>query len=130
VHGLPVREITTLNAPPSIGPFSQAIETNGTRYVSGQGPIDPETEKTVERDPTVQTRQTLENVATILDGADRSLADVMKSTFFLSDMCHYDAVNKVYGDMLTEPFPARSALEVVRLPVDILVGIEVIAEGK
>lgn len=125
-----MREITTPNAPPSIGPFSQAIETNGTIYVSGQGPIDPETEEIVKRDPTVQTRQTLENVAAILAAADHSLADIVKSTLFLSDMSHYDEINNVYGNMLTEPFPARSAVEVVRLPVDILVEIEVIAERE
>lgn len=123
-----MQEITTPDAPPSIGPFSQAIESNGTIYVSGQGPIDPETEAVVERDPKVQTRQTLRNVAAILDAADHSLDDIVKSTIFLSDMAHYDAVNEVYGKMLTEPFPARSAVEVVRMPVDILVEIEVIAE--
>lgn len=123
-----MQEIATNNAPPSIGPFSQGIESGGTIYISGQGPIDPETEEIVERDPRVQTRQTLKNVAAILNAADRSLDDVVKASIFLSDMNHYDAVNEVYGKMLTDPYPARSAVEVVRLPVDILVEIEVIAE--
>lgn len=122
-------EITTDEAPPSIGPFSQGIESGDRIYVSGQGPIDPETEEIVERDPRVQTRQTLENVAAVLDAADRSLDDVVKATIFLSDMSLYDEVNGVYGEMLSTPYPARSAVEVVRLPVDILVEIEVIAEA-
>jgi 2-iminobutanoate/2-iminopropanoate deaminase len=124
-----VQEIHTDDAPPSIGPFSQAIRSNGAVYVSGQGPIDPDTEEIVERDPAVQTRRTLENVEAILRAAELSLDDVVKATIFLSDMSHYEAVNEVYGEMLSDPYPARSAVEVVRLPVDILVEIEVVAEG-
>lgn len=123
-----MKKITTSGAPPSIGPFSQAVESNGNVYVSGQGPIDPETEEIVERDPRVQTRRTLDNIAAILDAADRSLDDVVKTTIFISNMAHYEAINEVYREMLSEPYPARSAVEVVRMPVDILVEIEVVAE--
>lgn len=122
-------EITTDDAPQSIGPFSQAVQSGDRIYVSGQGPIDPASGDVVERDPRVQTRQTLTNIEAILEEADRSLADVVKATIFLSDMDHYDAVNDVYGEMLSEPYPARSAVEVVRMPVDILVEIEVVAEA-
>ena len=123
-----MQEITTNDAPPSIGPFSRAVESDGTVYVSGQGPINPDTEEIVKRDPRVQTRRTLDNIAAILDAADRSLDDIVKATIFVSDMAHYDAINEVYGEMLSEPYPARSAVEVVRMPVDILVEIEVMAE--
>lgn len=122
-----MREIHTENAPPSIGPFSQAIEDGDRIYVSGQGPIDPATGEILAGDVAAQTARTLENVDAILQAAGCSLDDVVKATVFVRDMDDYDAVNEVYGEFLSEPYPARSAVEIVRLPVDIDVEIEVIA---
>ncbi|ELZ95900.1 translation initiation inhibitor [Haloferax mucosum ATCC BAA-1512] len=124
-----MRELSTDDAPASIGPFSQGIESDGTIYVSGQGPIDPETGDVVSQDVREQTRQTLENVEAVLRAGDASLDDVVKATVFVNDMRYYDRVNEVYGELLSSPYPARSAVEVVKLPVDIKVEIEVVAEA-
>lgn len=123
-----MREIRTDDAPDSIGPFSQAIESDGTVYVSGQGPIDPESGNIVGTDPQTQTRRTIENVSSILAAADLSLDDVVKTTVYLTDMDVYDDVNEEYETHFESPYPARSAVEVERLPVDILVEIEVVAD--
>lgn len=122
-----MKEITTEDAPPSIGPFSQGIEDGDRIYVSGQGPIDPASGEIVDGDVAAQTERTLENVDAILRAAGRSLADVVKATVFLGDMDDYEAVNEVYAEYTSEPYPARSAVEVVRHPVDIDVEIEVVA---
>lgn len=125
-----MEEIQTDEAPESIGPFSQAIVDSETVYVSGQGPVDPATGEIVDEDVAEQTARTLENVGAILEAADLSLDDVVKSTVFLRDMDHYDAVNEVYGEYMSEPYPARSAVEVASLPIDIDVEIEVIATRR
>lgn len=122
-----MREIQTDDAPASIGPYSQGIVHGDTIYVSGQGPIDPDTGNVVGSSPGEQTRRTLENVQAILEAADASLADVVKTTVFVKDMRYYDEVNEAYGTVLSDPYPARSAVEVVKLPVDIDVEIEAIA---
>lgn len=122
-----MRAIQTNEAPDSIGPFSQGVVDNGTAYVSGQGPIDPDTGEVVSEDVQEQTQQTLANVNAILQAVDASLSDVVKVTIFLTDMDTYDAVNEVYAEHMSEPFPARSAIEVTDLPVDIGVEIEVVA---
>ncbi|WP_380677819.1 RidA family protein [Salinigranum sp. GCM10025319] len=125
-----MKELSTDEAPPSIGPFSQGIEDGDRIYVSGQGPIDPETGDIVDGDVATQTERTLENVDAVLRAGDRSLDDVVKATVFLQDMGDYDAVNEVYGSYMSEPYPARSAVEVVELPVDIAVEIEVVASTR
>jgi reactive intermediate/imine deaminase len=125
-----MKELSTDEAPPSIGPFSQGIEDGDRIYVSGQGPIDPETGDIVDGDVATQTERTLENVDAVLRAGDRSLDDVVKATVFLQDMDDYDAVNEVYGSYMSEPYPARSAVEVVELPVDIAVEIEVVASTR
>jgi 2-iminobutanoate/2-iminopropanoate deaminase len=122
-----MREIVTDDAPSSLGPYSQGIVDDGTVYVSGQGPTDPDTREVVSEDVREQTARTLENVGAILEAAGASLDDVVKATVFLTDMDDYDAVNEVYGEHLSEPFPARSAVEVAELPIDIRVEIEVVA---
>ncbi|MFC4405520.1 RidA family protein [Haloarchaeobius iranensis] len=124
-----MRELTTDDAPESIGPFSQGIESDGRIYVSGQGPIDPDTGDVVSEDVREQTRRTLDNLAAVLSAGGASLDDVVKATVFVSDMRYYDAVNEVYGEAMSPPYPARSAVEVVKLPVDIKVEIEVVAEA-
>jgi 2-iminobutanoate/2-iminopropanoate deaminase len=117
--------LTTDDAPPSIGPFSQGIVDGDTVHVSGQGPIDPDSGAVIDGDIRAETRQTLANVAAVLDAAGASLDDVVKTTVFVQDMADYDAINDVYADHFDEPYPARSAVEVADLPVDIGVEIEV-----
>jgi reactive intermediate/imine deaminase len=122
--------ISTEATPSSIGPFSQAIRDGNRIYVSGQGPIDPATGDIVGETIEAQTAQTLENIATILEAADRSLANVVKATVFVREMDDYDAVNDVYADYMSPPYPARSAVEVAELPIDIDVEIEVVATDQ
>ena len=122
-----MEELATEDAPASIGPFSQGVRDGDTIYVSGQGPIDPNSGDVVSQDVGEQTARTLENIDAVLQVADCSLDDVVKTTVFASDMRYYDAVNEVYGEYVSEPYPARSAVEVVKLPVDIKVEIEAVA---
>ena len=124
-----MREIQTDDAPASIGPYSQGIVDDGTIYVSGQGPVDPDSGEIVGDTVAEQTEQTLENVGAILEAAGASLADVRKATVFVRDMRHDDAVNEVYGEYMSAPYPARSAVEVDDLPIDIGVEIEVYASA-
>lgn len=122
-----MEEISTGDAPASIGPYSQAIRSGDTIYVSGQGPADPESREVEVEDIKAQTAQTLENIAAILDAAGASLENVVKANVYVTDMDNYDAVNEVYADYMSEPFPARCAVEVSDLPIDIGVEIEVVA---
>jgi reactive intermediate/imine deaminase len=120
-------EIETDDAPASLGPYSQGIVDGDTVYVSGQGPIDPESGDVVSEDIEAQTERVLENIAAVLEAAESSLDDVVKSTVFVRDMRYYDEINEVYGEYMTVPYPARSAVEVDDLPIDIGVEIEVVA---
>lgn len=122
-----MQEIHTDAAPDAIGPYSQGIRDGDRVFVSGQGPVDPETGEIVGENIEEQTARTLENVAAVLEAADSSLDDVVKATVFVTDMSNYAAVNDVYAEYVSEPFPARSAVEVSDLPIDIGVEIEVIA---
>lgn len=120
-------EISTEHAPSAIGPYSQGIRDGDRVYVSGQGPIDPETGEVVSDDVGEQTAQTLENISAILEAADTSLDNVLKANVYVTDMDDYEAVNDVYAEYFTEPYPARAAVEVSRLPIEIAVEIEVVA---
>jgi 2-iminobutanoate/2-iminopropanoate deaminase len=122
-----MEELQTDAAPASIGPYSQGIVDGDTVYVSGQGPLDPSSGTIIDGDIQDETVRTLENVDAVLQAAGASLADVVKVTVYLTDMDTYDAVNEVYGEYMTEPYPARSAVEVAALPVNIGVEIDVIA---
>jgi 2-iminobutanoate/2-iminopropanoate deaminase len=122
-----MREISTENAPASIGPYSQAIEAYGFLFVSGQGAAEPETREVVSNEIGEQTEQMFENISAILETVGASIDDVVKATVFLTGMDNYDIVNKIYAEYLNEPFPARSAVQVSDLPIDIGVEIEVIA---
>lgn len=119
--------IQTNNAPAAIGPYSQAVEVNGTLYISGQIPISPATGKMVEGGITEQTRQVLENIGAILKAAGYSFSNVVKSTCLLSDMDHFKAMNEVYATYYNENPPARAAFAVKGLPLGALIEIETIA---
>src|SRR5512140_106509 len=119
--------ISTSKAPAAIGPYSQAVEINGTLYVSGQIPINPETGKLVEGDITVQTEQVFRNIAAILESAGYTFSDVVKSTCLLSDIANFKAMNEVYGRYYTANQPARAAFAVRELPLGALIEIETIA---
>jgi 2-iminobutanoate/2-iminopropanoate deaminase len=119
--------IHTSKAPNAVGPYSQAVESNGMLFISGQIPINPETGKLVEADITVQTEQVMKNIAAILDEAGYSFSDVIKSTCLLSDMANFAAMNAVYGKYYPENPPARAAFAVKELPLSVLVEIETIA---
>ena len=121
------RIITTPNAPQAIGPYSQAVEVNGTLYISGQVPLDPETMKVVEGGIKEQTLQVMKNIGAILEAAGYSFSDVVKSTCLLSDMANFKAMNDVYGSYYTENPPARAAFAVKELPLGVLVEIETVA---
>jgi putative endoribonuclease L-PSP len=120
-------QISSSKAPAAIGPYSQAIAANGFLFISGQLPIDPATGNFAEGGIRELTRQSLENVKSILAEAGLTLADVVKTTVFLADMSDFTAMNEVYAEYFTAPAPARSAVAVKTLPKGGLVEIEVIA---
>lgn len=121
--------IATNQAPAAIGPYSQAIAVNGMIYTSGQIPIDPET-GSIPEGIVAQTRQSLRNIQAILTQAGSSMDNVCKTTVFLSDMNHFAAMNEVYAEFFSAgTYPARSAVEVARLPKDVLIEIEAVALG-
>jgi 2-iminobutanoate/2-iminopropanoate deaminase len=121
------RIISTTAAPGAIGPYSQAVEANGTLYISGQVPIDPATGKIVEGGITEQTTQALKNIKAILLAAGYTLNDVVKSTCLLSDMSDFKAMNEVYAQFYTSEQPARAAFAVKGLPLGALIEIETVA---
>ncbi len=119
--------INSPKAPKAIGPYSQAIEANGTLYVSGQIPIDATIGKFVEGGIKEQAEQVLKNVGYILEEAGYSYGDVVKTTCLLSDIANFAAMNEVYASYFTQDCPARAAFAVRDLPLGALVEIEVIA---
>jgi len=116
-------------APAAIGPYSQAVQTGGLLFVSGQLPIDPATGAFAGEDIAAQTRQSLLNVKAILEAAGYTCADVVKATVLLSDMGDFAAMNAVYAEFFPENCPARAAFAVKELPKGAKVEIEVVA-GK
>ncbi|MEE1208211.1 MAG: RidA family protein [Muribaculaceae bacterium] len=120
------KEIATTAAPGAIGPYSQAIDAGAFVYTSGQLPIDPKTGE-MPTDIKGQSRQSLENVKAVLEAAGLGMDAVVKSTVFLSDMGDFAAMNEVYSEFFSAPFPARSAVAVKTLPKNALVEIEVVA---
>lgn len=120
------KQISTPHAPAAIGPYSQAIDLGNLVFASGQIPINPETGE-IPEGITAQTEQSLKNVCAILEAAGLSVANVVKTTVFLSDMANFGPMNEVYGKVFTEPYPARSAVAVRELPKGVLVEIETIA---
>ena len=119
--------ISTDKGPKAIGPYSQAIKANGLIFTAGQIPFDPATSQIVEGDVAIQTARVLENLKAIVEAAGSSLEKVVKTTVYLKDMNDFAAMNEVYGRYLSANAPARSTVEVARLPRDVKVEIEVIA---
>lgn len=119
--------INTLNAPAAIGPYSQAVRVGNLLYTSGSIPIVPETGNVVEGGVEEQTKQAIENLKAIVEAAGSDLGKVIKTTVFIKDMNQFGKINEIYASYFTENQPARSTVEVARLPKDVLVEIECIA---
>jgi 2-iminobutanoate/2-iminopropanoate deaminase len=119
--------ISTPNAPQAIGPYSQAIRANGFIFVSGQIPVDPATQKIIEGGVAQQTEQVIRNLEAILKAAGSSLEKVVRTGVFLKDMGEFAAMNDIYERFFPQSAPARSTVEVARLPNDVHVEIDAIA---
>lgn len=119
--------INTPNAPAAIGPYSQAIQAGNTVYVSGQLPIDPATGAFAGDEIKAQTRQSLTNMKNILIEAGTDMSAVVKTTVLLADIADFAAMNEVYAEFFTAPYPARAAFQVACLPKNALVEIECVA---
>lgn len=119
--------IVTDRGPKAIGPYSQAIRANGLIFLSGQIPLDAATQQLISGDVAVQTERVLLNIGGILTASGSSLTKVVKTTVFLKNISDFAAMNEVYARHFTSEPPARSTVEVARLPKDVLVEIEVIA---
>jgi 2-iminobutanoate/2-iminopropanoate deaminase len=119
--------ISTPDAPQAIGPYSQAVRANGLVFVSGQVAIDPGTQQVTDGDVAVQTERVMKNLSAILEAAGSRLDLVLRCTVFLKSMNDFAAMNAVYGKYFSSAPPARSTVEVSRLPKDVLVEIDVIA---
>ena len=118
--------IATKNAPAAVGPYSQGVMVNGTLYVSGQIPFVPETMKVVGDDIKSQTRQSLQNVLGIVEEAGLQKEDIIKCGVFMQDLGMFKDMNEVYAEFFGDHKPARFAVEVRRLPLDVLVEIDAI----
>ena len=121
-----LKAIHTKNAPSAIGAYSQAVKAGGFMYVSGQIPLVPESMEIVSEDFNVQVRQVLENLKAIIVDSDSKLSDVVKLNVYLKDLADFQSVNDAMSAVFDEPYPARAAVEVSRLPKDVLVEIDAI----
>lgn len=124
---MPKEIISTDNAPAAVGPYSQAVRVGNMIFTAGQVAIDPATGRMVGDDAPAQAEQVLKNISAVLEAAGTNLDNVVKATVFLGSMDDYAAVNEVYARFFTNNPPARSAVEVARLPRNALVEIETIA---
>ncbi|MEE0410896.1 MAG: RidA family protein [Clostridia bacterium] len=122
-----VKQIKTDKAPAAIGPYSQAIISGNTVYCSGQIPINPETGE-IPEGVANQAHQVFKNIKNLLEAAGTSIDKVIKTSVFIKDMNDFAEINAIYAEYFTEPYPARSCVEVARLPKDVLLETEVIAE--
>ena len=122
-----IETVSTESAPKALGPYSQALKVNGFVYCSGQIPINPATNAIEAETIEDQTRQVITNLKNVLEAAGTSLSAVVKTTVFIKDMNDFAALNGVYAEMFGETKPARSCVEVARLPKDVKVEIEAVA---
>ena len=119
--------VSSPGAPAAIGPYSAGIRTGNLLFLSGAIPLDPATGQVVPGDITAQAERVMENIAALLAAAGATFGQVVKTTVFLADMNEFAAMNEVYAKYFAAPFPARSTVQVARLPRDVRVEIEVIA---
>lgn len=119
--------IATKNAPAAVGPYSQGVQVGSMLYTAGQGALNPATGKLVEGGVAAETEQVLTNIEAILEAAGTSMANVVKTTVFLTDMADFAAMNEVYARHFADPPPARTTVAVAALPLDIQVEIEAVA---
>ena len=119
--------ISTERAPKAIGPYSQAVVSNGWAFLSGQIPLDPSTNQIITGDIAAQTERVLENLKSVLEAAGSSLERVVKTTVYLKDMGEFAKMNEVYGRYFATNAPARATVEAARLPRDVSVEIDCIA---
>jgi 2-iminobutanoate/2-iminopropanoate deaminase len=119
--------VASPEAPKAIGPYSQAIRAGNLLFLSGQIPLDPATGNLVDGDITAQTERVFQNISAVLKAAGASFDNVVRTTVFLLDMNEFAAMNAVYGKYVVDPPPARSTVQVARLPRDVRVEIDVIA---
>ncbi len=122
-----MKEIKTKNAPAAIGPYSQAIITGNMLYTSGQIPVNPETGAIAEG-VEAQANQVFTNLKNLIAAAGSSIENTIKTTVFIKNMDDFAKINEIYATYFTEPFPARSCVEVARLPKDVLLEVEAIVE--
>lgn len=122
-----MESVQTDHAPQAIGPYSQAVKVNGFVFCSGQIPLDPATMQIIEGDAKAQTERVLLNLRAVLEAAGSSLEQVVKTTVFLLDMNDFAAMNEVYATFFSNSRPARSTVQVARLPRDVRVEVEVVA---
>jgi len=120
--------VSTADAPRNDNPYSQGVRAGDTLYVSGFGPVDPDTGADVDGDVRAQTDQVLDNIAAVVDEAGGDgLSDVVRVTVYLTDLGDYERVNEAYGKRFEEPLPARACVEVSRLPGDVRVELDAVA---
>jgi 2-iminobutanoate/2-iminopropanoate deaminase len=119
--------ILTKNAPQPVGPYSQAIKANGFIFLSGQVALDPATQQVIDGDVKAQTDRVLKNLSQVLEAAGSSLAKTVRCSVFLKNMNDFAAMNETYGKYFPSAPPARTTVEVARLPKDVLVEIDIIA---
>ena len=124
------KAVTTSKAPKAIGPYSQAVKCNGLIFVSGQVAIDPATQQVIEGDVAAQTERVMKNLSAILTASGSKMDQVLRSTVFLKNMDDFAAMNAVYAKYFKAEPPARSTVEVARLPKDVLLEIDVIAQAE
>ncbi len=122
-----MEKITTNTAPGAIGPYSQAIKAGGFLYTSGQIPINPENGE-IPSGAAAQARQALTNVTNLIKAAGADVSKTVKTVVFIKNMEDFGEINKIYAEFFTEPYPARSCVEVARLPKDVLIELEAVVE--
>ena len=123
------KKIETDNAPKALGTYSQAIEAGNTIYLSGQNPLDPKTMKLVEGNEN-QIRQVFKNIQAVCESSEVSLNEIVKLNVYLSDLSVFSLVNEVMKELFSEPYPARAAIQVAKLPLDSLIEVEGIIVKK
>lgn len=121
------KEIKTNKAPQAIGPYSQGIQVENLIFTSGQIALDPATGDIVSGGIEEQARQVFKNLGAVLNEAGASLSDIVKTTVFVKDLKDFAKVNEIYGSFFNPPYPARSCVEVSRLPKDVLIEVEAVA---